>query len=81
LNKLDAKKIQPGGNGIFSPTLVIDGKVTGAWKRTFKKGAVVIELAPFRLLNSAEQQAFRTAAQRYGEFLGLPVMLSPINRL
>lgn len=75
LDAPDAKKIHPGGNGVFSPTIVIDGKVTGTWKRTFKKGAVVIEMVGFRPLNSAEQQAFRAAAQRYGEFLGLPVEL------
>ena len=75
LDAPDAKKIHPGSNGVFSPTLVIDGKVTGTWKRTFKKGTVVIEMVEFRPLNSAEQQAFRAAAQRYGEFLGLPVGL------
>ncbi len=38
-----AQRICPGGNGMFSPTIVIDGVVTGTWKRTFKGGAVVIE--------------------------------------
>mgnify|MGYP000060359540 CR=1 FL=1 len=73
LDALHTKKIQPGGNGIFSPTIVIDGKVTGTWKRTFKRGALVIELDPFRPLTAVEHDAFRSAAQRYGEFLGLPV--------
>ncbi len=38
-----AQRICPGGNGMFSPTIVFDGFVTGTWKRTFKGGAVVIE--------------------------------------
>jgi len=75
LDALHTKKIQPGGNGVFSPTIVIDGKVTGTWKRTFKKGMVVIELAPFRPLTPAEINAFSSAAHRYGEFLGMPVVL------
>ena len=76
-----AQRICPGGNGVFNPTIVIasgapeaiDGKVTGTWKRTFKKGAVVIEVAPFRPLTPAENHAVSTAAEQYGEFLGMPV--------
>ena len=70
-----AQRICPGGNGVFNPTIVIDGRVAGAWKRTAKKGAVVIELAPFRPLTAAEHHAISAAADRYGEFMGLPVML------
>jgi hypothetical protein len=36
---------------------------------------VTIELNPFRRLTKAEQRAVAAAAQRYGEFLGLPVIL------
>ena len=31
-----AQRICRGGNGMFSPTIVIDGVVTGTWKRTFR---------------------------------------------
>ena len=75
LDPIHAQKIQPGGNGVFSPTIVIDGQVAGTWKRTFKQGAVLIELAPFRPLTPLERDAFSGAAQRYGAFLGLPVVL------
>jgi len=54
---------------------VIDGVVTGTWKRTFKGGAVVIETTPFRPLTAAENDALADAADRYGRFLGLPVVL------
>jgi hypothetical protein len=70
-----AQRICPGGNGMFNPTLVIDGVVTGTWKRTFKGGAVVIEPAPFQPLTAAENEALSAAADRYGRFLGLPVVL------
>ena len=70
-----AQRICPGGNGMFSPTIVIDGVVTGTWKRTFKGGAVVIETTPFRPLTAAENDALSAAADRYGEFLGMPVVL------
>lgn len=71
----DAPKIHPGGNGVFSPTIVVDGRVVGSWKRTLKKRAVTIEFDPFRPFTDAEQDAIAEAAGRYGDFLGLPVAL------
>jgi len=70
-----AQRICPGGNGMFSPTIVIDGVVTGTWKRTVKGGAVIIETTPFRPLTSAENEALSAAADRYGEFMGMSVVL------
>ncbi len=79
LDPADAQRICPGGNGMFNPTIVIDGHVAGIWKRTFKKGAVAIELTPFRALTPAENHALSAAADRYGEFLGMPVVLTRAN--
>jgi len=62
-------------NGIFRPVIVIDGQVVGVWKRTLKKGSVIITPGPFRSLTDAENQALVEAANRYGAFLGLPVVL------
>jgi hypothetical protein len=62
-------------NNIFNPTFVRDGQILGLWKRTFKNGAVVVESRPFNPLTAAENEAFAAAAQRYGEFLNLPVAL------
>jgi hypothetical protein len=63
------------GNGIFSPTMVIDGQVVGSWKRALKKGAVIITPNPFRPLKSDEKKVLAGAAGRYGAFLELPVVL------
>jgi hypothetical protein len=63
------------GNGIFYPTIVLDGQVAGTWKRVFKKGTVVITLSPFSPLKKKERQAIAAAAERYGAFLGLPAVL------
>ena len=48
----------------------LKARVTGVWKRTLKKAAVVIEVAPFRPLTPAENHALSAAAERYGAFLG-----------
>src|SRR5262249_61461479 len=63
------------GYGIFNPTIVIDGQVVGAWKRAFKKDAIVITPIPFTKLTGAQTRALSAAASRYGEFLGASVVL------
>jgi hypothetical protein len=60
------------GNGIV---IIIDGRITGTWKRTFKKGAVVVTLNPFTSLTEAETEAVTRVAHQYGAFLELLVVL------
>jgi hypothetical protein len=55
--------------------IVVDGQIVGTWKRTLRKDAVVIETNLFTQLPIAESRAVAMAAQRYGEFLELPVEL------
>lgn len=71
-----ARAVVPGGNGVFMPTIVIDGRVVGLWKRTFRKGAVVIEFKPFDALTDLEHQAATLAAQPYSAFLQMPTVFS-----
>lgn len=70
LDAIHAQKIVPGNNGMFSPTLVIDGKVTGTWKRAFKKDTVVMTISPFTSLSQAQSCAISAFAERYGRFIG-----------
>lgn len=58
-------------NGMFSATLVIDGRVAGTWRRTVKNDHVEIAVKPFGKLSAAEKDALDVAAARYGEFKGL----------
>jgi hypothetical protein len=58
------------GNGIFYPTIVVDGQVVGTWKRTLKKDSLVVIPSPFANLKRAETRAIAEAANRYGKFLG-----------
>lgn len=60
----------------FGHMIIIDGKLVGAWKRTFSKGAVVVTTQTFTRLSDAEREAVAAAASRYGAFLGMPVVLS-----
>jgi hypothetical protein len=68
---LDAKhalKIVPGGNGVFLPMLVNDGKVVGTWKRSAGKRAVTITADTFA---RTAKSAFAAPTKRYGTFLGV----------
>ncbi|MBZ0281562.1 MAG: winged helix DNA-binding domain-containing protein [Anaerolineae bacterium] len=70
-----AQRVCPGGNGVFQPTIVSDGRIVGIWKRTVKKGAVSFTPMPFTSLTDAEMQAFAAAAQSFAAFLGMSAVL------
>jgi len=75
---MDVKRLRTltPSNGMLPPTLVINGRVAGTWKRTLKKDRAVIALKPFTLLSAAEQRgAVTAAAHRYGDFLEMAVEL------
>jgi hypothetical protein len=63
------QKIVPGGNGMFMPTIISNGRVVGSWKREVKKDKLLITPAPFNTLSPAETLTFRVAAERYGHFM------------
>jgi hypothetical protein len=71
LEKADAPKACPGGNGIFLPLLLRQGRVQGVWKRVLKAATVRVELLPFRALPKSEAGPLRAAAAAYAGFLGL----------
>ncbi len=60
----------------YDSMIVIAGQIVGTWRRTFRKGAVVIETSLINTLTAAEGQALAAAESRFGEFLGMPVALA-----
>jgi hypothetical protein len=75
LDPSHATGVNPGGNGIFNPLVVIGGRVRGTWKRTLTKGAVEIVATPFQKFTKREQRSIAAEARRYGAFLGRPVVV------
>jgi hypothetical protein len=61
----------PGKNGMFLPTIVVDGAVAGVWKRTRSSGRVAFDLQPFSPISSRATKSVRAAAEEYAAFLGL----------
>jgi len=76
LDPAHSEKICPGGNGMFAPTIVINGRVVGTWKRAFKKKSIEIVATPFTALEKAERLRFNEAAERYAAFMGLPAVMA-----
>jgi hypothetical protein len=70
-------RIVPGGNGVFHPTLVVDGRVAGTWRRERAgRGAIAIGLAPFAPLSATTLRAVRRRLDRYAEFLETEIVLA-----
>jgi hypothetical protein len=67
--------IVPGSNGMFKPTIVMDGEVVGTWRRTIKAREIVIEAIPLGRLSAGVRELLAEAAQGYGAFIGRPVRL------
>jgi hypothetical protein len=53
--------------------------LAGTWKRTLKKDSVSLETNTFERLTKTESRAVAAAARRYGDFLGLPVVMAGSN--
>ena len=60
-------------NGIFRPVIIVNGQISGLWKRTTKKDSILIEPDHFRPHNHSEMQLIKKAADLFGYFSGKQV--------
>lgn len=67
------QRVVPGGNGVFRPMLVLEGRVLGTWSRRLERGRATVTLTPFVRLGAARRRAVERAAGGLGRFLGAPV--------
>lgn len=72
---LDPNHAAAARNGIFSPTLILNGRIVGTWTRRLLKDAVAIALKPFVPLTAERKRAVADAAARYGRFIGRSVTI------
>ena len=63
-------------NGIFRPIVVIDGQVSGLWKRSFKKDKVILETNMFHSIDSATNSRIEKASIHYGNFVNKKVEMA-----
>lgn len=62
--------IVPGNNGVFRPTLVLDGQVVATWRRTPRAKADVISIETFRPLTRPQQKKAESAFEAHSRYLG-----------
>ncbi|WP_276502078.1 winged helix DNA-binding domain-containing protein [Terrimonas pollutisoli] len=56
-------------NPFFNRMIILDGKIEGTWKRTFKNNKAVVETVPFKTLSKTRQQAMDKAIKKYCAFV------------
>lgn len=73
---MHSSAIVPGGNGVFRPTVVVDGEVVAAWRRDRAGKRVVVSFDTFGPAFSASiERGVRKRLAAYGDFLGTDVEL------
>jgi winged helix DNA-binding protein len=70
------KQVNAGG-GILKPTIVVDGRIVGTWKRRLARAEVVFSPAMFATLSQSKMRAVALALRRYAEFLGVRARAEP----
>lgn len=63
-------RIVPGNNGVFQPTVVVDGNVVGTWRRTETAKRVRVDVTWFGGTTKRAMAGFEAAVRRYARFLG-----------
>jgi hypothetical protein len=56
-------------NGIFRPVIVVNGQVSGIWKRTIKKDKVIVETDLFAQPDKTTKNLIEKASIQFGGFL------------
>jgi hypothetical protein len=65
-------RIVPGNNGMFLPTLIIDGQVAGTWRRVTRTRSQTVAITPFVPLTSKQTATIDIAVRRYEAYSGVP---------
>ena len=70
------QRLGPRDGLLSNHIVVVNGQALGAWRRTFEKKGVTVEVKLLARLGRAEERALRAQAEHFGRFLRLPVRLS-----
>jgi len=75
LDAAASRRVVPGGNGVFRPTIVVDGRVVGTWRLgdTARASAIIDLLSP---LDADTSHALTQALRDYDAFASGPAELA-----
>ena len=68
--------VVPGGNGVFSNTLVVDGRVVGTWRRRELARTVDIVASPFARITAPDRRRLDRSLDEFARFVGKPSRIS-----
>jgi hypothetical protein len=75
LDPANARRVNAGG-GLPKPTVLLDGRVAGVWRRESTRSGMAIEVAFFDDPGSRERQLVEAAASLFGEYSGSGAQVS-----
>jgi hypothetical protein len=78
--QFEHQKNSVSSNGIFRPLILINGQVTGVWKRTFRNDKVIIETDFFQTHNKTVRDLIKKEAKKFGDFLNKKTELILSNK-
>jgi hypothetical protein len=64
------RRVVPGMNGMFRPTVVERGRVIGTWQRKVMAKSVRLTVSGFHTLKPAQRTAVTAPAEQYAAYLG-----------
>ncbi len=70
LDPAKAVHVDPGRNGVFRHTVVLDGRVVGTWKRRLLKSTAPVEVALFERVTVADRKLIVKAFEPWGRYIG-----------
>lgn len=73
---INAAHHQQAKDAVYGGGMMVNGQVIGYWRRIFHKRTAVAQLEPFQPLTTSENALFAAAAQRFSDFLQMPVELA-----
>ncbi len=60
----------------FDNTILVEGQISGTWRRSFKPKSIELEYQLLKSMNVEQKTAFNKMIQRFGTFYDLPVNLT-----
>lgn len=71
LDAVHSGKVNPGNNGVFMHTVLVQGRVCATWKKVLRKKSVAITVHPFTSLRKTDTKSLHATAQDHARFLGI----------
>jgi len=78
--RVDPAKVGERFDFLGSYVMTVNGQIVGRWARSIDSDAATITLQPFIRLTRVELDAVEHQANRYAQFLGLPLKMETAKR-